>query len=244
VGVEHRHTGGSQSDQSQKWPPIAALARSVRVPPEIHANDAYLALQTVVGTWPLSRPRLDVYLEKALREAKLRSSWLDPDQGYERRLQQFAWSLHEQIAAFVARLAPVGRRIALAQTLLKLTCPGLPDIYQGDELESLSLVDPDNRRRVDWSVRRRALSNPPPKLHAIREALALRRRRPEAFEGSYEPIEAGDAVLAYTRGGEVLVAVALRPEAGFRIPEGWRDVLDSHPGVHLAERISKGPTCW
>src|SRR5207253_10735905 len=81
----------------------------------------------------------------------------DPDVEYERRAQEFAWSLHDEIAPFARRLSELGERIALAQTLLKLTCPGVPDVYQGDELWSLSLVDPDNRRPVDWDVRRRPL---------------------------------------------------------------------------------------
>ena len=109
----------------------------MEVPRGVDPADAYLVLQTLVGAWPLTRERLDLYLEKALREGKQRSNWLSPDEEYERRVQEFAWSLREVAEPFVARVAPVGERIALAQTLLKLTCPGIPDIYQGDELESL-----------------------------------------------------------------------------------------------------------
>jgi (1->4)-alpha-D-glucan 1-alpha-D-glucosylmutase len=126
-------------------------------------------------------------------------------------------------------VAPLGEQIALAQTLLKLTCPGVPDIYQGDELESLSLVDPDNRRQVDWDARRCALADPPPKLRAIRETLAVRARRPEAFAGAYEPVDAGPDLCAFIRGGEVLVAGPLRPGAGFDPPPGWREVV---PGLY------------
>ena len=207
----------------------AAFARSVRVPASVHPADAYLALQTVVGAWPLTRERLDLYLEKALREGKQRSSWLEPDVGYERQVQSFAWSLAEVAEPFVARVAPVGERIALAQTLLKLTCPGVPDIYQGDELESLALVDPDNRRPVDWDARRRALASPPPKLRVTREALALRARRAEAFAGSYEPIDAGRDVCAFTRGGEVLVAAPLRPGTRFDPGPRWHELV---PGLY------------
>jgi (1->4)-alpha-D-glucan 1-alpha-D-glucosylmutase len=205
-----------------------SFVRGVRVPGDVDYGDAYLVLQTLVGAWPLPRERLDGYLEKALREGKLRSSWLDPDAEYERRLQEFAWSLREVVEPFVRRVAPVGERIALAQTLLKLTCPGVPDIYQGDELESLSLVDPDNRRPVDWEARRRALSSPDPpaKLRLIREALALRTRHPEAFAGAYEPFDAGPDVCAFTRGDEVLVAVPLRPGAGFAPSPGWRTLSE------------------
>src|SRR5207253_2949241 len=130
---------------------------------------------------PVTRERLDGYLEKTLRESKWRSSWLEPDVEYERRVREFAWSHHELVAPFARRVAELGERIALAQTLLKLTCPGVPDIYQGDELESLNLVDPDNRRPVDWEARRRALADPPPKLRLIRDVLARR------IGGSYEP---------------------------------------------------------
>src|SRR5207247_7382193 len=97
---------------------------------------------------------------KALREGKRNSSWLEPDEAWERRVQAFAWSLREEVTAFTRRLDDLGGRIALAQTLLKLTCPGIPDIYQGDELRSINLVDPDNRRRVEWDPRRRALAAP------------------------------------------------------------------------------------
>jgi (1->4)-alpha-D-glucan 1-alpha-D-glucosylmutase len=208
----------------------AALARSMPVPAEVHSVDAYLALQTVVGAWPLTRERLDGYLEKALREGKQRSSWLDPDVGYERRVQAFAWSLRELAEPLVARVAPLGGQISLAQTLLKLTCPGVPDIYQGDELESLSLVDPDNRRPVDWDARHRALASPPDKLNVIREALACRARCPEAFAGSYEPIDAGPDVCAFVRSGEVLVSAPLRPGAGFEPEASWRAVA---PGLYV-----------
>jgi (1->4)-alpha-D-glucan 1-alpha-D-glucosylmutase len=198
------------------WMPEAwtEFARGVPVPDDIDPSDAYFVLQTLVGAWPLSRERLDGYLEKALREGKRRSSWLDPDVEYERRVQEYAWSLARRVAPFAARLAPLGERIGLAQTLLKLTCPGVPDIYQGDELECLSLVDPDNRRPVDWEARQRALAAaaPPPKLRLIRDTLALRARRPAAFIGSYEPVAAGADVLAFRR-GEVLVRVPLTPHA-------------------------------
>ncbi len=207
----------------------AALVRGVRVPGNVDPADAYLALQALVGAWPLTRERLDGYLEKALREGKQRSNWLDPDVEYERRMQEFAWGLRGVVEPFVARVAPVGGRIALAQTLLKLTCPGVPDIYQGDELESLSLVDPDNRRPVDWDARRAALADPPPKLRLIREALALRARRADAFAGAYEPEDAGAGVCAFTRGGDVMVAVPLGPDARVDAPAGWRELV---PGLY------------
>jgi (1->4)-alpha-D-glucan 1-alpha-D-glucosylmutase len=127
----------------------------------------------------------------------------------------------------------------LATTLLKLASPGVPDIYQGDELPFFALVDPDNRRAVDWEERRRQLAapEPAPKLDLIRRTLELRARRPAAFAGSYEPLDAGEDVCAFVRGGEVLVAVAVRGELGrFAPPAGkWRDVHRT-PALLLAER--------
>ncbi|MEA2148647.1 MAG: (1-_4)-alpha-D-glucan 1-alpha-D-glucosylmutase, partial [Solirubrobacteraceae bacterium] len=127
----------------------------------------------------------------------------------------------------------------LGQLLLKLTVPGVPDVYQGDELIDLSLVDPDNRRPVDWDARRAALAKllagvPPAretmKLHLISRALELRARRPEAFAGAYVPLHAGPDVCAFTRGdGELLVVVAVRGAGegvAIDVPAGrWRDVL-------------------
>jgi (1->4)-alpha-D-glucan 1-alpha-D-glucosylmutase len=130
---------------------------------------------------------------------------------------------------FAARVAEAGRRISLGMTLLKLTAPGVPDIYQGDELESLSLVDPDNRRPVDFGLRRRLLAEPQGKLDLIRRALELRSRREL---GTYEPLEAGADAVAYRRGDDVVVAVGLRGPARVRLPAGrWRDLLsDSEAG--------------
>ena len=203
-----------------------ALARAVEAPPGVHPSDLYLALQTVVGAWPLTRERLDGYLTKALREGKERSSWLDPDETYERSVQDAAWALHGSVEPFVRRIAEPGAEIALSQTLLKLTCPGVPDLYQGDELWSLNLVDPDNRRPVDWDRRRAALREPASaetrKLQLIRAVLA------EHVEGDYEPVDAGPDVCAYTRGGRHLVAVPLRRGAAYRPPAGWRPVV---PGL-------------
>jgi (1->4)-alpha-D-glucan 1-alpha-D-glucosylmutase len=117
---------------------------------------------------------------------------------------------------------------------LKLTSPGVPDIYRGDELEDLSLVDPDNRRPVDWDARRHALAalqagdapnEATVKLYVTWKALRVRAEKTNAFAGSYEPIDLGKGVCAFVRGGEVLVAVAVMPDAVVRMPNGWHDVL-------------------
>jgi (1->4)-alpha-D-glucan 1-alpha-D-glucosylmutase len=209
-------------------------------------NEEYLIYQTLVGAWPIEEDRLRAYLEKALREAKRNTTWVEQDHEYEGRVQDFAAALrtHEPFLAefepFAADVAERGRRSALGQTLLKLTVPGLPDVYQGDELEALSLVDPDNRRPVDWAQRRRAIAEGgPPKFELIRAALALRARRPECFDerGGYTPIDAGPDVCAFTRGGDVAVAVAVRgplPGRGsLGLGDGWRDALDGIGGDTL-----------
>ncbi len=178
----------------------------------------FLVLQTLLGAHPIEPlERLDGYLEKALREAKLQTNWVDPDSDYEAAVQAWARGLlsdddfRVEFDPFVTRLAAAGRRAALGQLMLKLTVPGVPDVYLGDEVEFRALVDPDNRRPVDFAARAKALSNPPPKLKLIRDTLALRARRPEAFAtGAYEPVAAPEGVCAFVRGGEVLVVVPVR----------------------------------
>jgi (1->4)-alpha-D-glucan 1-alpha-D-glucosylmutase len=198
-----------------------------------------LLWQTLVGTWPIEPERIEAYLEKALREAKVNTSWIEPNEEHEQRVKAAARRAIAEppdgFEAFAARVAELGRRNTLSMTLLKLTVPGVPDLYQGDELESLNLVDPDNRRPVDWGERRRALAQPPPKLQVIREALALRRRP----LGEYRPLELGADVCAFLRGDDVAVAVPLRgqdpPELD--LPGGWRSVLDEALPVRLLERV-------
>jgi (1->4)-alpha-D-glucan 1-alpha-D-glucosylmutase len=222
-------------------------------PPDPHAQ--YLLLQTLVGAWPIDLERLEAYLEKALREAKLRTSWVDQDHGYEAGVKRHAAALlaHrpflDDFEPFAARVAAEGRRAALCQLLLKLTSPGVPDVYQGDELEALSLVDPDNRRPVDWARRRAALDHlraggaprdfGERKLDLIVRALDLRARRPEAFDerGDYEPVDAGPGVCAFVRGGAVLVVAPVRAwaDAVVRRPASlvgpWRSVIEG--GEHV-----------
>jgi (1->4)-alpha-D-glucan 1-alpha-D-glucosylmutase len=207
-------------------------------------TERYFLFQTLVGAWPIELERLHAYMEKALREAKLRTSWTEPDLEHERRVKDLCSALYahtrflRDFEPFAARVARLGERLALAQLLLKLTAPGVPDVYRGDELPFLALVDPDNRRPVDWERRRALLAEvrrgaaPDPetrKLWLIVRALTLRAHRPHAFAGAYEPLEAGPDACAFLRGGEVLAAVALRGDGGgatLDVPAGvWRDVL-------------------
>ena len=149
------------------WHAAAAeLSRRVaaRLTPE--PDIEYLMWQTLVGAWPVAGERLDTYLLKALREAKTRTltSWTNPNIEYEHAVLSFASAvlrdpaLTARIAAFVARIAPDARVHSLGAKLAQLTMPGVPDVYQGCELTGLSLVDPDNRRPVDFMLRRRLLA--------------------------------------------------------------------------------------
>ncbi len=132
-------------------------------PPDRSAE--YLLYQTLVGAWPIDSERLWTYLEKAIREAKRKTSWTRPDPAYEAAVRGFAEGVLADstfladLAAFVAPLVAPGRVSSLAQVLLKLTAPGVPDFYQGSEIWDLSLVDPDNRRPVDYELRRRLLAD-------------------------------------------------------------------------------------
>ncbi|MBI5106746.1 MAG: malto-oligosyltrehalose synthase [Solirubrobacterales bacterium] len=235
------------ADAVTSWFEVNAELRSAHPPAPTPAEEL-LVYQTLVGAWPIEADRLEAYLEKALREAKVSSNWIEPDEEHEAAVKRFAVALLDHgpfrygFDGVAARVAELGERIALGQTLLKLTVPGVPDVYQGDELWALSLVDPDNRRPVDWAARREALAalregaeptRETVKLDLVRRALDLRRRRPEAFAGDYVPVPAGDDVCAFARGGDVLVAVAVRDGAtgagGWDLPPGlagrWRDVL-------------------
>ena len=233
---------GAWRERVGAWRELNAVLLEGGAPDRV---EEYLIYQTLVGAWPIEPERLEAYLQKALREAKRTTSWVAPDEAYEARVKRFALGLLEHrpflddFQPFAAAVAREGRRSALGQTLLKLTAPGVPDVYQGDELTALNLVDPDNRRPVDWSARRAALdglrAGTPPgadtmKLFLIWKALALRARRPECFDerGGYEALEAGPGVCAYRRGSDVLVVVGVRAWEGavLRGAEGrWRDVL-------------------
>ena len=210
--------------------------------------ERYLLFQTLVGAWPIEAERLEGYMEKALREAKRNSNWIEPNASWEGDVLTFCRALYTDrgfladFEPFVERVALLGERISLAMLALKLTSPGVPDIYQGDELEFRALVDPDNRRPVDWEWRQAMLarlqggSEPDRQTHKlwlIRRLLTVRIRRPRAFAGCYQPLAAGDDVVAFTRGDELLVVVATRPGSAsgdvFDAGGRWRDVL--HGGV-------------
>jgi (1->4)-alpha-D-glucan 1-alpha-D-glucosylmutase len=220
--------------------------------PGIDRATEYLAYQTIVGAWPLSVDRLRQYLEKATKEAKVHTSWIDPAPDYDAAVAAFAERAlgDRRFVADVEQwlatsgVVEAGRWNSLVQAALKLTCPGVPDLYQGTELEDLSLVDPDNRRPVDYDLRRSVLgglndrigrsAHPEPKLALIRRLLHLRRDRPELFsvEAGYEPIDTGsERVVAFSRaGGALTVAVCRFP---------LRGPLD--PSTRFAAELGGGP---
>lgn len=224
-------------------------------------NVEYLLYQTLVGAWPIGADRAVAYLEKACREMKEQTSWTQPDAAYEEAVFGFARAVLDDeefvgdLQAFVAPLVAPGRSNALVQELLKLASPGVPDVYQGSELWDLSLVDPDNRRPVDFALRERLLhelrdatvddvvaraDEGLPKLWLVRQALAVRREAPEAFApgGAYRPLWATGSraphAIAFLRGDRVVALGARLPMklagdwqgTGIELPVGrWHDVL-------------------
>lgn len=207
--------------------------------------ERYFLFQTLAGAWPIEAERIEGYMEKALREAKRNTNWIDQNAQWEEAVLGFCRALYSHDAflsslePFVERLAHLGKTVALRTVALKLTVPGVPDTYQGDELELRALVDPDNRRPVDWRwhdamLGRLAGGSPPDeethKLWLTSRLLGLRARRPDAFGSSgYEPLHAGADVVAFRRGSEVMVAVATRastPSGSLATLDGtWHDVL-------------------
>jgi (1->4)-alpha-D-glucan 1-alpha-D-glucosylmutase len=186
--------------------------------------------QNIFGVWPVTgsesgkatdglRDRLHAYAEKAIREAAWHTSWTDPDVAFERAVHRWLDTVLDgpvagQLTKLVAQLNPHAVSDALGQKLLALTVPGIPDVYQGTELWDDSLVDPDNRRPVDYAARRVFLKElQHPKFRVVAAALRLRRAHPDSFVGGdYVPVladgEAGDHVVAFRRGDDILVAVS------------------------------------
>jgi (1->4)-alpha-D-glucan 1-alpha-D-glucosylmutase len=220
--------------------------------PDRHAE--YLLYQTLIGAWPIDVERCWQYMLKACREAKINTSWHEPNQAYEGSLRGFVEGIFktpEFIAAlerFVDPLIQPGRINGLAQTLIKMVAPGVPDFYQGTELWDLSLVDPDNRRPVDFEERARLLrvarelncadvlaewDSGLPKLWMTARVLALRRERAQDFsdQSKYQPLVAQGAhlsrLLAFRR-GENLIAVV--PRLTVTLGGEWGDTQLPLPG--------------
>ncbi len=240
---------------------VRRLMARVPVP---HRAFGYLLWQTFVGVGFVARERMHGYAEKAMREANDGTSWTDPNPAFEQEAHAAVDTAYDEpeiralIGEFVALVTPPAWSNSLAQKLIQLTMPGVPDVYQGTELWDDSLVDPDNRRPVDFARRASVLAaldgagSPPPvdatgaaKLWLVSRALRLRRDRPELFTG-YAPLRASgpaaDHVVAFDRGGALTVATRLParlPRAG-----GWRDTTLTLNGEHtdvLTGRHVSGP---
>jgi (1->4)-alpha-D-glucan 1-alpha-D-glucosylmutase len=211
------------------------------------ANTEYFYYQMLVGSWPVSVERVQLYMQKAAREAKQQTSWTQNNAGFEEQLREFIQKTMgdagfiAEIEALVKRIDHAGRVNSLSQTLLKCMAPGVPDLYQGAELWDHRLVDPDNRGPVDFDERRRLLEEMQalgaeqvlermdsgmPKLWMIQRALKARLNYAECFgaEGTYEPVEVRgekrDHALAFLRGGRVATVVQ---RLSMGVANGWAD---------------------
>jgi (1->4)-alpha-D-glucan 1-alpha-D-glucosylmutase len=242
-------------------------------------DDEYLLYQTLVGTWPLEEPdesgldayraRIEAYMLKAAREAKVRTSWAAADAEYEEALTQFIRAALEpregnlflaDFRAFNRRIARFGLLNGLSQTLLKLTAPGVPDIYQGNESWRFSLVDPDNRRPVDYAAQQSLLealadaperdvpalaadvADPRCKLFLHVRVLQLRRRDPELFErGEYVPLKVTGRrephLCAFARRLEGRLAVVMAPRLYLKLMEAAGAAWDEPPRPPLGAGV-------
>lgn len=235
----------------------------------LDANTEYLLYQTLVGAWPVNIDRIRAYMEKAVREAKIHTSWIRPNHKFEEDLQVFIANIFSDVAfiasleEFVRPLMMPGYLNSLSLVTLKLTVPGLPDIYQGNEVWDNSLVDPDNRRPVDFQKLqlllrkldsgecRNILRNYEeglPKLFVIKRILELRRQCHVFNEpGSYRPIEIlgsyAENIIAFGRGCRIVVVVPIRR---LEIGKGWdntRLILEDGEWRNIfSEKFFKGGT--
>jgi (1->4)-alpha-D-glucan 1-alpha-D-glucosylmutase len=234
----------------------ATVGRWAAVAPLPDPDFAALLWQTVAGAWPISRPRLAAYAVKAAREASVCTSWADPDPTYEDAILRSVDVLYDDAALradverFVARITPYGWSNSLGQKLIQLLMPGVPDTYQGTELWDNSLVDPDNRRPVDFAARRELLARldagwlPPVDASGAAKLLvtsrALRVRRDAALAG-YRPVPvegpAAEHAVAFDRGG--VIALATRLPWSLEQRGGWQGVVVRSPCQELTDVLTK-----
>jgi (1->4)-alpha-D-glucan 1-alpha-D-glucosylmutase len=243
-----------------RWSRANAAFRKGKFPDR---NTEYFLYQTLIGAWPIAKDRLIAYMEKATREAKQETKWTQNNEEFEEALRSFIegildshWFVTE-LENFVGRILNAGRINSLAQTLLKYTAPGVPDTYQGSELWDLSLVDPDNRRPVDYDERAKLLSELNggidvqaimermetglPKLWVAHSALCLRREHPEWFgaEAAYVPVIAEgakrDHVVGYLRGDSVAAFV---PRWPLKLGGNWASTTIDLPQGKWKNRLT------
>lgn len=235
--------------------------------PAPDANEEYLLYQTLVGAWQVGegasdafRGRIRAYMQKALAEAKVNTSWINPNAEYEAAVAGFidrvldpnqSGAFLAELDRFAARVAEFGRINSLAQTLIRCTAPGVPDTYQGTDTWDFSLVDPDNRRPVDYAARAQWLSeidhrpesvaevannlaDPRTKLFVTARALRCRRDHRELFaSGGYVPLtasgERGANAFAFLRTGQNRAALVVVPRLPVALAGGWADTALSLP---------------
>jgi (1->4)-alpha-D-glucan 1-alpha-D-glucosylmutase len=242
------------ADAIQRWTRMNEAKKAGGFPDR---NSEYFLYQTLLGAWPIDAERTKQYMQKAMREAKQQTSWTANNKDFEDALNGFIDAIladarfTTDLEAFVARLLVPGRVNSLAQTLLKHTAPGVPDLYQGAEIWDLSLVDPDNRRPVDYELRKKMLAEVKsakasevaarmadandaglPKMFVVHRCLTLRRQHPEWFgtEAAYTPVEArgpkARCVVAFTRGERVM---AVAPRLPWTAGGDWTDTTVQAP---------------
>ncbi|WP_165068602.1 malto-oligosyltrehalose synthase [Marisediminicola senii] len=219
-----------------------------------------LIWQAIVGSWPASRERLHAYVEKASREAGDSTAWTNQNEEFESRMHQLVDSAFDDprvadiLAGLVQRVEQPGWSNSLSAKLIQLTAPGVPDVYQGSELWETSLVDPDNRREVDFDLRRLYLAaidggaqpevdeSGAAKLLVTSRALRLRRDRQELFT-RYAPVavfgSAADHAVAFDRGGAITVATRL--PVGLAAAGGWEDTTIQLPVRAMTDVITGRP---
>ena len=208
-------------------------------------NAEYLLYQTLVGAWPISEERLQSYMEKAVHEAKQHTDWTRRNKTYEEALEKYISRVcHDkrftsELDQFIAEISDAAMVNSLSQTLIKLTAPGVPDIYQGCEHWDFSLVDPDNRRPVDFALRRSLMEKLDdisaaevwkrraeglPKLWMIRKVLKARARLGEFGKFSYQPVFAKGKktrqLIAFSRDEKLITAV---PRFFKKLNGEWQD---------------------
>jgi (1->4)-alpha-D-glucan 1-alpha-D-glucosylmutase len=241
---------GQWEDAVRRWSSHNKALKTTGAP---DANLEYLLYQVLVGAYPLPLSRALAYALKAAREAKVNTSWLHPDPGFELALRGFVGGiLADQVfvadlEAFVAPLLAPGWRTSLAQKLICLTAPGVPDVYQGTELWDLSLVDPDNRSPVDFELRAQLAGEIDtvgpeqaweraaeglPKLLVVARALRLRQRRPDLLApgARYEALSVTGPkerhLVAFARAGG---AVTLAPRLLIGLGDAWGETSVNLP---------------
>lgn len=285
-GEDVRARLAALSEIPDVWAERAKAWLRFAAPEAVDPGDAHMLHQMIVGAWPLDlsaddgeamaafAERLLGWQRKALREAKLRTSWTAPNEAYEAACETYLRALltgpdarfRQDCSAFVAEIAPAGAANGLTQAGLRLTLPGVPDLFQGTEFWDFSLVDPDNRRPVDYAARRAALVRDATEIDwregarkqaLVRRLLNLRREAPEVFRAPLRPValagRRGDQAIAFERrtdSGGLLVVAAVRCaraciDAGApRVDAAWWGDTTLPDGRRLGALTDGAPFWW